>query len=449
MILEELNFPTEASSSKETSHAPPVSGIDDILILADYFHKCEAHTQMVIEVLTELGWQISIKKSVIHPVQKIEFLGVHYNLENKTMRPMQKNIDKFIRLANTVLNLNRSDLKLYQRLIGSLTLCSYYTFYGRYYLKFLHRFHRYFAKGYRIIPPSFKSFLGEWKQTNMYSDINISNNQVDLELFTDASNFGWGGALVGEHGILSTNNTWLQNENTLHINIRELLACIYCIKHFRDKLRNKVVLIHIDSQVTNCWIKKHGSIRNKSAQEAIKVLLNIKGKYNIDIQTKWIKGKCNVIADSLSRDFGSIHPEATLDDNLFNLICTDMNFSPEIDLFTNGFNSKCKRFCSSVPNTKAISNNALHISWEGSSPLYAFPPGFLLHKVAFKIYNECNNNMLFCTVSQETEPWIPLVKRVSKEYRKYKVKAEGCQILHMDCTLPLAQHHLNLITFRI
>ena len=155
------------------------------------------------------------------------------------------------------------------------------------------------------------------------------------------------------------------------------------------------------------------------------------------------------MADSLSRDFGSIHPEVTVDDNLFNLICTEMNFFPEVDLFSNGFNSKCKRFCSSIPNAKAISNNALQISWKDPSLLYAFPPGFLLHKVAFKIHNECSNNMLFCTVSQETEPWIPLVKTVSKEFRKYKVRVEDCQILRMDYTLPLAQHHLNLIAFKI
>ena len=283
----------------------------------------------------------------------------------------------------------------------------------------------------------------------MYTEVNIPKTLIDVELFTDASNLGWGGALVGKDGIHSTNSTWVYNENTLHINIKELLACIYSIKHFKTKLRNKVVLIHIDSQVTNCWVKKQGSIKNRVAHEFIRDLLTIMDHYNIEIQTKWIKGKNNILADSLSRDFGYINPETTLNNDLYNLICSEMDFFPEIDLFSNGFNSKCVRFCSSIPNSNAISNNALNISWKGSSLLYAFPPGFLLHKVAFKIYSECSNNMLFCAISQETEPWVPLVKAVSKQHRKYKVKIEDSQIVHVDYTLPSARHRLILFAFKI
>ena len=212
---------------------------------------------------------------------------------------------------------------------------------------------------------------------------------------------------------------------------------------------NIVVLIHVDSKVTNCWIKKQGSIKNRLAHEFIYDLLNIMEQYNIEIQTKWIKGKVNIMADSLSRDFGNIHPETTLNNNLYELICSEMDFYPEIDLFSNGFNSKCTRFCSSIPHTNAISSNALNISWEGPSPLYAFPPGFLLHKVAFKIYRECSNNMLFCDVSQETEPWILLMKAVAKQYKRYKTGIKDCQIVLKDDISLSAQPVLQLIVCKI
>ena len=169
----------------------------------------------------------------------------------------------------------------------------------------------------------------------------------------------------------------------------------------------------------------------------------------MEIQTKWIKGEHNTIADSLSRDFSHFHPETTLSDHLYHLICTEMEFFPIIDLFSNGVNTKCKEFCSSIPNPNAISNNALSISWKNLPSLYAFPPGFLLHKVAFKIYNECNNNMLFCSIAQGTEPWIPLVKTRGKSYKTYQVAIEDCQIVQRDSTLHSVQHPLNLIACKI
>ena len=36
--------------------------------------KCNSHTQLVIKMLTELGWKISFKKSIITPVQTLTSL---------------------------------------------------------------------------------------------------------------------------------------------------------------------------------------------------------------------------------------------------------------------------------------------------------------------------------------------------------------------------------------
>ena len=149
------------------------------------------------------------------------------------MRPMQKHIDNGIKIVKAFYNSNKSDLKFYQMLTGSLNFCAFYTFFGRHQLKFLHRFHSYFKSGYRIIPPSLKIFLNLWIQNSMYKEINIPTNQVDVELFTDASNQGWGGALIEAKNSLPINGTWSRKESSLHINIKELLACIFSIKHFK------------------------------------------------------------------------------------------------------------------------------------------------------------------------------------------------------------------------
>ena len=155
----------------------------------------------------------------------------------------------------------------------------------------------------------------------MYNNINIPKNHTDIELFTDASNQGWGGALIGLTEIYTVNNTWNQEETELHINVKELLACLHSVQHFKNTLRNKVVLLNIDSKVTNGWLRKQSSIRNNIAQEIIGELLKIMKQYNIQIITKWIQGKNNTIADSLSRHSGNIQPETSISNDLFDLIC--------------------------------------------------------------------------------------------------------------------------------
>ena len=132
--------------------------LDDILILAKDPHSCQTQTEIVIRTLNKLGWKISLKKSIIEPVQQIEFLGVHYDLDKKTMRPIHKNITRCISLARTFSNLNKADLKMYQMLIGTFNFSSYFTFFGRFQLRFLHRFHQYFSTGLKTIPPLSKAF---------------------------------------------------------------------------------------------------------------------------------------------------------------------------------------------------------------------------------------------------------------------------------------------------
>ena len=60
-----------------------------------------------------------------------------------------------------------------------------------------------------------------------------------------------------------------------------------------------------------------------------------------------------------------------------------------------------------------------------------------------------NYNMLFCSLSQGTEPWIPLVKSVVKQYKNYQVKLEDSQIVLKDYTSPSVKRQLTLTAFKI
>ena len=93
-------------------------------------------------------------------------------------------------------------------------------------------------------------------------------------------------------------------------------------------------------------------------------LLSTVELYNIQIKTKWIKSKRNVLADSLSRDLWILHPEIILSDDLYRIICKDMNFFPEIDLFSNGINTKCERFYSKLHGLASFLSGHVNIYFE-------------------------------------------------------------------------------------
>ena len=267
--------------------------LDDFIILAQDYWTCKEHTKIVIKVLSELGWKISLEKSVTDPVKEIDFLGVTYYLDSKTMHPMTKNVKKCKDITKTFTNLTKANLTLFQKLLGTYNFVSNFTLFGRNYIKCLHRFYGYFKSGSKIIPPSLKMQIQKWKTKEMFNKVNIPKQTYDYEIFSDASNEGWGGVLYKDRNIDYVKGTWNQSENEMHINLKELLACMKTIQYFIEKVRKCNLMLNVDSKVTVAWINKRGSIKNPVANELILDLMKVSHKFEIHFIASWIKGSNN------------------------------------------------------------------------------------------------------------------------------------------------------------
>ena len=75
-----------------------------------------------------------------------------------------------------------------------------------------------------------------------------------IQLFTDASNEGWGSHLEQ----VSTKGLWSDREKRLHINVQELKAVSLALQRFKDQCQNQTVLVPTDNSTAVAYINKRG-----------------------------------------------------------------------------------------------------------------------------------------------------------------------------------------------
>ncbi|KAA6359349.1 MAG: hypothetical protein EZS28_045124, partial [Streblomastix strix] len=67
---------------------------DDIIIIHEERQKLDSISQSIINILTNFGWKISIKKSILEPTQSITFLGWEINMEKDQLMTTTKRQNK-------------------------------------------------------------------------------------------------------------------------------------------------------------------------------------------------------------------------------------------------------------------------------------------------------------------------------------------------------------------
>ena len=105
------------------------------------------------------------------------------------------------------------------------------------------------------VPKSLHPHLRWWlEESNVLLGQPLHPLKHALQIFTDASNEGWG-AHLDEH---TARGTWSLPESKLHINHLELKAVFLALKEFRTLCYNKTVLIATDNTTVVAYINKEG-----------------------------------------------------------------------------------------------------------------------------------------------------------------------------------------------
>ena len=110
-----------------------------------------------------------------------------------------------------------------------------------------------------------------------------------IQLFTDASNEGWGTHLDQS----STKGLWSDREKRLHINILELKAVSLALRNFKDQCQNQTVLVATDNSTVAAYINKQGGTHSAEMCALLWKIMTWYHHYHIESQTHSRGSECD------------------------------------------------------------------------------------------------------------------------------------------------------------
>ena len=87
----------------------------------------------------------------------------------------------------------------------------------------------------------------------------ICRQNVEVEIWTDASLDGWGYFYDGKR----VGNRWNDIEKQMHINVFELKAIYFSIKALRTEIQHKHVKLYSDNSTAVSYINNMGGIKSE------------------------------------------------------------------------------------------------------------------------------------------------------------------------------------------
>ena len=378
--------------------------LDDWLIRAKDRGTCFQDTQTLLSLCQELGWVVNLRKSELEPKQIFNFVGYQYDLVQGVVRPTPERWEALNSKISSLLERTSCSVRELMSLIGLLTATEKQVTLGRLDMRPIQwplKNHWHIPESLEKVIPMPRSLHLLWwlKEDNVLSGQPLHPLRHTVQIFTDASNEGWGAHL----GDYTARGGWSVPESRLHINFLELKVVLLALKAFKPLCRGQVVLVATDNTTMVAYINKEGGMRSGSLCALLWRLLSWCNLREICLRARYIPGWLNVIADKLSRHHQVIQTEWSLHPEVFNQICLRWHL-PKLDLFATRYNCKLPQFVSPVPDPMAWAVDALSLSWEDLD-LYAFPPVPLLTNVLTKALSHHYRRMIIVAPGWPNMPW--------------------------------------------
>jgi hypothetical protein len=320
------------------------------------------------------------------------FLGYHFLLQLGIVRPTPERWVKLQKLLKIFLKSRALPARMWQRLLGLLAATERLVPQGLLHMRPLQLSLR--SKWSQVsqsqnqlvtIAGPIRGCLQWWQDPrNVMIGVPIVYPDPQVEVFTDASLFGWGAHV--NHQTVS--GVWTEDQSLLHINLLEMEAVRLALLHFQSLLHHKVVLIATDNTTVMSYINRQGGTHSDSLYLLVEDILVWAQLHNIHLRARHIPGRLNVLADLLSRRHQTIPTEWRLLPEVFSQISAIWG-QPHIDLFATYLNAQLRQYVSPMPDCQAHAIDAMSWNWDGLWA-YAFPPTALLQQVVTKIkYHQC------------------------------------------------------------
>ena len=315
------------------------------------------NTRTVLDLTQSLGWIINQEKSEIKPTQVFSFVGYEYHLYSALVKPTQW---RWLKLQDLILLQSRHVLtaRCLMSLIGLLDSTEKMVPEGHLHMRpfqFHLKEHWRFPQLLDIpgsqginrtdIQEDITSLL-PWTETisaqlecwqnpkNVIKGADLYPKDHSIQLFTDASNEGWGAHLEQA----STKGLWSDREKRLHINILELKAVSLALQKFKDQCQNQTVLVATENSIIVAYINEQGGTNLAEMCALLWKIMTWCHHYQIALKARHILGCLNVMAD-LSRSNQVQSTEWSMHLQVFKQICHKW-FTPHVNLFATRLNHK-------------------------------------------------------------------------------------------------------------
>ncbi|KAK3094320.1 hypothetical protein FSP39_000299 [Pinctada imbricata] len=289
--------------------------LDDYLFIGPpSSNNCQKDLHNFLSLCQDIGLPIKHEKTVL-PTTTLTFLGLEIDTVKYEMRLP---LDKLRNLRETLVGFQyrrKTTLRELQSLIGLLNFACTVVVPGRPFLrrlidltKGIQRPHH-FRKLNSEARADIKAWLLFIEYFNgkalILSDIWSSSNV--LNLYTDASNLGFGGTFHKHWFYGSWPKEWLDH----HITIKELFPIVLALDLYSDMMKNQCIEFFSDNEAVVHIINTQTS-KNAMLMKLVRKLVLISMKFNILFKATHIPGVHNVSSDKLSRlqieEFRNINP---------------------------------------------------------------------------------------------------------------------------------------------
>jgi len=371
-------------------------------------------TQLLLQLIDELGWIVNLDKSDLIPTQVFEFLSYRFDLARGLVFPTEQRFQKLILQLSPLLANASTTPRSVMRVLGLMEATSRQVPLGRLHMRPVQQALAQLwdwkapLDSSITISPAVQEHIRWWTiRGNVMGGVPLHPPQPLMVVYTDASMEGWG-AHCSYH---IAQGSWSAQERNLHINVLELKAVFNALKAFVAYLTNKPVHVATDNTTVVAYINKQGGTRSWELCALLWRLLVWCRQKNIVLTARHIPGCLNVIADQLSRKGQALHTEWSLHPDIFRQICQQWG-TPMIDLFATRFNNKLPLFVSPVPDPMCLEVDALSMDWAGKF-LYAFPPTGVIPQVMNKLQSSRDCKLLLIAPYWPTKLWFSDLRKRS------------------------------------
>ena len=269
-----------------------------------------------------------------------------------------------------------------------------------------------------------KSELSWWINNIVEAQNILSRNAPTVTLTTDASKLGWGAVLDTQ----STGGLWSSTESQNHINYLELLAVFLGLQTFCSSLHDCHIRLMIDNTTAVAVINHMGTSHSDPLNKLTTQIWLWCIPRNIWLSAAHIAGKCNIQADLESRH-SVTETEWMLNNTLLSNALSELDFTPEIDLFASRLNAQFPQYVAYRPDSGVRAVDAFTIDW-CLLKFYAFPP-FSIPVIAsvLKKIKEDKATGVCILPHCPTQAWFLMVEKMA--VRKSVVLLPSRSLLHL------------------